>query len=221
MFPFASGLPLVTCARCRQDTCSRCIWGSLGPSSECAVMGRRILKAQQGKHIDRWQVDFDPSKHQEHDSVRRWLPKIVLTYLQANYPDEIVKEILHRLDVMERGRQIVLCRSCEPFVKKGKLQVAINDSDPFQTRLCDYAVDPVVALSAERMWERWQDHNGSFEESDLADAPSECYVLGRSLHQFAEPIAALNDGEEMVNTMHGIACLLARYCFSLTCLDGE
>ena len=170
-------------------------------------MGRKIVKSQ-AKHIDRWQVDFDVKKHQERD---------VKKYLQANYPEDIAKEILDRVGDLERGRQIVLCRSCEPFIKKGKLQAAINDSDPSQTRLCDYAVDPVVAVSAVRMWERWQDHNGSFEESDLANAPSSCYVLGRSLHQFAEPIAALNDGEEMVSTWHGDACLCARYCFSLTC----
>ena len=113
-----------------------------------------------------------------------------------------MEEILAQLADPERGRQIVLCKSCEPFISNGKLQVTVNDSSPSQTRLCDYAVDPVVAVSADNARERWQDHTGSFEDSELADVPASAYVLGRSVHQFAPAIAALNDGEEMVNTWH-------------------
>ena len=132
-----------------------------------------------------------------------------------------MEDILARLTDPERGSQIVLCKSCEPFISNGKLQVAVNDSSPPQTRLCDYAVDPVVAVSAENARERWQDHVGSLEESELADVPSSAYVLGRSVHQFAPAIAALNDGEEMVNMWHGFARLLGRCCFSVTGEFGE
>ena len=45
----------------------------------------------------------------------------------------------------------------------------------------------------------------SILESALANVPSSGYVLGRSVHQFAPAIAALNDGEEMVITWHEIA----------------
>ena len=147
-------------------------------------------------------------KHLERDSDRLWLPQIASSYLRANYPAEVMEEILAQLADPERGRQIVLCKSCEPFIRNGKLQVTPNvssDHDSFETRLCDYAVDPVVAVSADNARERWQDHAGSFEDSELADVPASGYVLGRSVHQFAPAIAALNDGEEMVNTWHGFA----------------
>ena len=184
---------------------------------ECASMECRILKSQSAKHIDRWQLEFDVDKHLERDSARSWLPEIALSYLRSNYPAEVMEEILAQVAVPERGRQIVLCKSCEPFISNGKMQVTVNDSGPSRTRLCDYAVDPVVAVSAERARERWQDHSGSFEESELANVPSSGYVLGRSVHQFAPDIAALNDGEEMVTTCHGIVSLFGRCCFSAMC----
>ena len=169
---------------------------------ECASLECRILKEYASKPIDRWQLDFDVDKHFDRDSARPWLPEIALSYLRSNFPDEVMEEILAQLAVPERGRQIVLCKSCEPFISNGKLQVTVNDSSLPKTRLCDYAVDPVVAVSADNARERWQDHTGSFEDSELADVPASAYVLGRSVHQFAPAIAALNDGEEMVNTWH-------------------
>ena len=131
-----------------------------------------------------------------------------MSYLRSNFPAQVMEEVLAQLSEPERGRQIVLCKSCEPFIRNGKLQVAVNDSSPSQTRLCDYAVDPVVAFSGKSLRERWQDHSGSVEESQLDDVSSSAYVLGRSVHQFAPAIAALNDGEEMVNMWHGCARLL-------------
>ena len=128
-----------------------------------------------------------------------------------------MEEILDQVADYERGRQIVLCNSCEPFISNGKLQVTVNDSSPSRTRLCDYAVDPVVAISAEKARERWQDHSGSFEQSEFANASPSGYVLGRSVHQFAPAIAALNDGEEMVTTWHGLVSLFGRCCSSAMC----
>ena len=167
-----------------------------------ASMGCRILKGHPSKHIDRWQLEFDVNKHLERDSARPWLPEIALSYLRSNFPEEVMEEILAQLADPERGRQVVLCKSCEPFISNGKLHVSLSDSSPAQTRLCDYAVDPVVAASAENVRERWHDHIGSLEESELANVPSSGYVLGRSVHQFAPAIAALNDGEEMVIMWH-------------------
>ena len=184
---------------------------------KCASMECRTLKSQSAKHIDRWQLEFDVDKHLERDSARSWLPEIALSYLRSNYPAEVMEEILAQVAVPERGRQIVLCNSCEPFISNGKLQVAANDSSRSRTRMCDYAVDPVVATSAETVRERWQDHSGSFEESEMANVASSDYILGRSVHQFAPDIAALNDGEEMVTTCHGIVSLFGRCCFSAMC----
>ena len=184
---------------------------------ECVSLECRILKGHASKPIDRWQLDFDVDRHLERDSARPWLPEIALSYLRSNFPDEVMEEILAQLADPEWGRQIVLCKSCEPFISNGKLQVAANDSSRSRTRMCDYAVDPVVATSAETVRERWQDHSASFEESEMANVASSDYILGRSVHQFAPDIAALNDGEVMVTTCHGIVSLFGRCCFSAMC----
>jgi len=188
----------VACFLCSYLTC-------VGAFLQQASLECRILKGHPSKHIDRWQLEFDVDKHLERDSVRHWLPEIALAYLRSNYPAEVMEEILAQVAEPERGRQIVLCKSCEPFMRNGNLQVTLNNSSPSHTRLCDYAVDPVVAVSAENVRERWHDHIGSLEESELANVPSSGYVLGRSVHQFAPAIAALNDGEEMVTTWHELA----------------
>ena len=161
-------------------------------------MERRILKGQNAKHIDRWQLEFHVEKHREGDPLRPWLPEIAMRYLRSIYPDEVIEKIVAQLAEPERGRQIVLCKSCEPFFRNGKLQVSEHDSRPSQTRLCDYVVDPVLVASG-NVYERWQDHTGNMEDGEFADSPSSDYVLGRSVHEFAPAVAALNDGEEMVN----------------------
>ena len=161
-------------------------------------MERRILKGYPSKHIDRWQLEFDADKHRECDSARPWQPEIAMRYLRSTYPGDVMEEILDQLADPDRDRQIVLCKSCEPFVRDGKLQVSIDQSSPSQTRLCDYAVDPVV-VATDNVRERWQDHTGSMEDGEFAVPPRSGYVLGRSVHQFAPAIAVLNDGEEMVN----------------------
>ena len=66
---------------------------------------------------------------------------------------------------------------------------------------CNYAVGP-VAVTADNVGERRQDHTGSMSNGDIANPPFSCYVLGRSVHQFAPAVAALSDGEEMVNPWH-------------------
>ena len=159
---------------------------------------RRILKREPTKHIDRWQLEFDVEKHLECDPALPWLPAIVLRYMSSNYPADVVEEILSQLVDADRGRSAVLCRSCEPFLRNGKLQVSENEQSQSRTRLCDYAVDPVVA-TPHKVWQRWQDHTGSMEDGEFANAPSSWYVLGRSVHQFAPAVAALTDEEEMVN----------------------
>ena len=146
-------------------------------------------------------MEFDVEKHRQCDSDRPWLPVIVLHYLSSNYPAVVIEEILSQLVDVDRGRSVVLCHSCEPFVRNDKLQVSAHDEKEARTRLCDYAVDPVVAIPG-NVWERWQEHNGSMEDGDMADPPSSCYVLGRSVQQFAPAVAALSDGEEMVNPWH-------------------
>ena len=103
----------------------------------------KILKGEKSKNIDRWTLDFNALKHHSRDRVRNQ-PEIALHYLRANYPPDVVEQIADRLADHERGRLLVLCLSCEPFVAEDKLQVRSRGELESRTRLCDYDVDPVV-----------------------------------------------------------------------------
>ena len=132
-----------------------------------------------------WLMD---SNGPQHDAARK--------YLERNYPMDVCEVIWARLVDATWNRDVVICKSCTPHVEDGVLQT------PSEIRLCDYAVDPVLAmtnddsqtLSAVR--ERWQDHE--LDEAPLvpSDHPGS-YVLGRSVEEFASAIALLTDHEEM------------------------
>ena len=168
-------------------------------SDSVSVLVRcKIIKGDNTKHIDRWTLDFSSLKHRARDPACRWQPEIALRYLRANYPADVVERIVNRSADHERGRLLVLCLSCEPFVKDDKLQVSARGEHESRTRLCDYSVDP-VSVSEDQVRERWQDHTVDFEQlQGSGDLPSSGYVLGRSLHDFAPAVAALTDCEEMV-----------------------
>ena len=80
-----------------------------------------------------------------------------------------------------------------------------------QILFCDYAVGPVV-VTPDSVWERRQDHTGSMSNGDIANPPSSCYVLGRSVHQFAPAVAASSDGEETVNSWHKAPSVFGTIC---------
>ena len=61
-------------------------------------------------------MEFDVEKHRQCDSDRPWLPVIVLHYLSTNYLAVVIQEIVSQLVNVDRGRIVVLCHSCEPFV---------------------------------------------------------------------------------------------------------
>ena len=105
---------------------------------------------------------------------------------------------MDRVANRDRGRRVVLCKSCQPFVSEdGRLKVIAQNKDKSSTRLCDYAVDPVTA-SAGAHRERWHDHTTVEDEDASGRSDQDGYVLGRSIQEFAPAIAALTDGEEMV-----------------------
>ena len=160
-------------------------------------VGCKILKGDTAKHIDRWTLVFDVLQHQARDPACLWQPEIALRYLRSNYPSDVAEQILNRLADPERGRLVVLCLSCEPFVGDGKLQVSARGQHSSRARVCDYAVDPVV-VSADGVHERWQDHTLDEHVRATGDVPPSGYVLGRSVHEFAPAVAALTDCEEMV-----------------------
>lgn len=181
----------------------------------CIETGKcKVTKADDKcNHIDRWLLDFDQVSHSLRDPTCHDQPVIAVRYLQANYPCQVVDQIVDRLVDSDRGRLLVLCKSCEPFVTDNKLQVTAHDEYEPRPRICDYAVDPVSATPGEpyRAVERWEDHieaDGDCEGS--TDLPPTELVLGRALHEFAPAVAALSDAEEMV------LCGIIRYIFWLS-----
>jgi hypothetical protein len=142
-------------------------------------------------------LDFDVLKHQSRDPACRWQPEIASRFLSSNYPPDVVEQILNGHADPDRRRFVVLCLSCEPFVRDGKLHVSAHGENSSRARLCDYAVDPVVA-SPHAVRERWQDHTADAEEQGSDHARQSGYVLGRSVHEFAPAVAALTDSEELV-----------------------
>ena len=142
-------------------------------------------------------LDFDVLKHQLRDPACRWQPKIACRFLSSNYPPDVVEQILNGHADPDRRRLVVLRLSCEPFVRDGKLHVSAHGENSSRARLCDYAVDPVVA-SPHAVRERWRDHTADAEEQGSDHARQSGYVLGRSVHEFAPAVAALTDSEELV-----------------------
>ena len=162
-----------------------------------ALAGCKVLKSENRIPIDRWTLDFDLLKHKARDPESRCQPEIALRFLSSNYPADTVEQILNRLADPDRGRLVVLCLSCEPFVRDGNLHVSAHDQNSPRARLCDYAVDPVTA-SSDGVRERWQEHAADAGEQVARNMPQSGYVLGRSVHEFAPAVGALSDGEEMV-----------------------
>ena len=97
----------------------------------------KILKCETTRHIDRWTLDFNELSHQDRDEARLWQPVLALRFLEENYPPETFEQILTRLADRDRRRFIVLCISCEPFVRNGKLGVTGKEEKCSRPRLCD------------------------------------------------------------------------------------
>ena len=141
-------------------------------------------------------LDFDVLKHQSRDPACRCQPLIALRFLSSNYPPDVVEQILNGHADPDRGRLVVLCLNCEPFIRDGKLHVSAHGENSSRARLCDYVVDPVVA-SPHAVLERWLDHTADAEEQGSDHARQSGYVLGRSVHEFAPAVEALTDCEEL------------------------
>ena len=153
-------------------------------------------------------LNYDKLTHQIETDGQ---PDLALVYLQRNYPPATRREIMDRIANRDRGRRVVLCKSCLPFVSEdGSLKVIAEGEDKSITRLCDYAVDPVTA-SAGAHRERWHDHTTVAVEDSSGRSDQDGYVLGRSIQEFAPAIAALTDGEEMVLALVHPLCLFDFY----------
>ena len=86
------------------------------------------------KQIDQWAL-WRADKSQPGDA---------LSYLRSNYPPLVADSIAARLTDSVRKRDIIICEECLKAVdmESYKLQ------SPAGMRVCDYAVDPVIAKSA-------------------------------------------------------------------------
>ena len=89
------------------------------------------LRAGQRKRVNQWMLEFSLGQ----DAA-------ALDYLYGNYPEEAAARIIARLVDHKLRRNICICKSCEPHLQDGMLQV-YAPSGTCQPRLCDYVVDPV------------------------------------------------------------------------------
>ena len=151
--------------------------------------------------MNHWVMGFDASQG---DAAQQ--------YLHRNYPERLSARILATVANTQQGRGICICHSCKPHVDEHKLK-------PWtEVRICDYAIDPVTeshdtAEVGYLLRERWQDREGDSQpvsesrgahesggdsNQPVSDSCAVNYILGRPVHDFAEPVAALCDSEEMV-----------------------
>ena len=169
-----------------------------GPASRAAGAPWFNCKAsvtqrrKERKQVNHWVLEFDP---QQGAAAER--------FLMANYLASDAARILSRLQDSERRRVACVCKSCEPHLEGDAFKPCV------EVRLCDYAVDPVAQFTDHTLdsgeeamvWqERWQDRDrglGCATEGQSL-APVSDSVLGFCIHEFADPVAALTDTEEMV-----------------------
>ena len=115
-------------------------------------------------------------------------------YLAANYSAEECETIARRLHNPERKRVITICGDCCTHVGEDHVLLAPVG----EMRMCDYVVDPIwcsprpsgPAIAHERFEGAHPPGSASEEMSSR--------VLGFSVEEFANPVAALSDHEEMV-----------------------
>ena len=124
------------------------------------------------------------------------------SYLAANYPSADCDAIAGRLSCPERKRALTICADCISCVGHDNA-VSAPAGD---MRVCDYVVDPVwcstgvsgPAVAHERFEGAPPPGPASGEPHDPADRAGYSRILGRSVEEFAHPVAALTDHEEMV-----------------------
>ena len=113
----------------------------------------------------------------------------------ANYPDREVRRITESLVCPLRKRSITICAECKQHVQDDFTVAAPGG----HLRLCDHVVDPVYTSACtegpETAHERFQ---GASWPSDAPSYEHASPVLGLSVGDFAAPVAALSDHEEMV-----------------------
>ena len=112
----------------------------------------------------------------------------------ANYPEREVERITESLVCPLRKRSITICAECEQHVQEDFTVAAPGSA----LRLCDHVVDHVYTSACtqgpETAHERIQGALWPSSASHEHDSP----VLGLSVDDFATPVAALTDHEEMV-----------------------
>ena len=115
-------------------------------------------------------------------------------FLVANYRDRECRRIAESLVCPDRKRSITICMECEHHVQEDFTGAVPGSA----LRLCDHVVDPVYTSACtqgpETAHKRFQGALWPSSASHEHDSP----VLGLSIDEFATPVAALTDHEEMV-----------------------
>jgi len=147
-----------------------------------------VLCAARRKDVDHWFVRADDAAGSRDEAM---------SFLINNYDDAVSQSIRNRLVDDSLRRDIVICSACGPHVEHHRLR------EPSDVRLCDYVVDPLWIQVRDQalpvVAERWCVHD---EDKALPGAlkpdSGTTTVLGRTLQEFAAPVAQLTDQEEMV-----------------------
>ena len=69
---------------------------------------------------------------------------VALQFLMNHYPEAVAHNIATQLTDEERHRDVIICKHCTPEVDLTEVRL----KPPLDTRLCDYAVDPIYSKSS-------------------------------------------------------------------------
>ena len=141
-----------------------------------------ITRARKKGAVNQWRLEVAGSVEEAHG------------YLAANYSPAECDAIVRRLHSPSRKRAVAMCADCYTHIGDDHVLPAPVG----EMRMCDFVVDPVwcsarpsgPAIAHER-----------FEGVSPPDSASDeacSRVLGFSVEEFAHPVAALTDHEEMV-----------------------
>ena len=141
-----------------------------------------ITRAGKKSHVNQWRLEAAGSVEEAQ------------CYLAANYPSGECESIARRLHDPERKRIITICGGCHMHVGEDH----VLPPPAGEMRMCDFVVDPVwctprsdgPAIAHERF--------DGVPPPGPASEEAFSRVLGFSVGEFAHPVAALSDHEEMV-----------------------
>ena len=142
-----------------------------------------ITRARKKEAVNQWRLEATGSVEEARN------------FLAANYTPAEHEAIARRVHQPDRKRVMTICGGCHAHVDEDHVLPAPEG----EMRLCDYVVDPVSCSATPDGPAIAHERFEGASPPGLASEGSACSrVLGFSVHEFAHPVAALTDHEEMV-----------------------